>query len=259
MNLAPPILARARRWCLAAVLAAVLGGCASGPQANPADPLEPFNRSMFAFNDALDRHVLKPVATTYHDAVPHPLRRGVGNFFANLQDVWSLVNNVLQLKVEAAADSFGRVLINTTIGLGGIFDVASEAGIARHTEDFGQTLGRWGVGAGPYVVLPFFGPSTVRDTAALPVDWRGDLVVQQDDVALRNTLWALRTVDGRAQLLKAGQVLEDVALDKYTFTRDAYLQRRRSAIYDGNPPDETPAPDDAADEAAPAPAPVPAR
>lgn len=224
---------------LAALLAcALLAGCATGPRAHPADPLEPFNRSMFEFNDALDRGVVKPVATAYRDVVPELVRRGVGNFFNNLEDAWSFVNNVLQVKGEGAANSFVRVLVNTTIGLAGVLDVATEMGVERHTEDFGQTLGRWGVGAGPYIVLPFLGPSTLRDTAALPVDWRGDIVTQQEDIALRNSLWALRAVDHRAQLLKAGEVLEEVALDKYTFVRDAHLQRRRNAVYDGNPPEE---------------------
>lgn len=228
-----------RRLGLAVVLScAALAGCASGPQAHPADPLEPFNRAMFEFNDALDRTVAKPVATVYRDVTPELVRRGVGNFFNNLEDAWSFVNNLLQFKGEGAANSFMRVAVNTVFGLGGILDVATEMRIERHTEDFGQTLGRWGVGAGPYVVLPVLGPSTLRDTAALPADVRGDMVAQQDDIALRNSLWTLRAVDNRAQLLKAGEVLEQVALDKYTFVRDAHLQRRRNAVYDGNPPEE---------------------
>lgn len=229
-----------RRLGLAVLLgcAAALAGCASGPNANPADPLEPFNRSMFEFNDALDRTVVKPVATVYRDVMPKPVRHGVGNFFGNLEDAWSFVNHLLQFKGEGAANSLMRVCVNTVIGIGGVFDVASEMGIERHTEDFGQTLGRWGVGAGPYIVLPVLGPSTLRDTVALPVDVRGDVVAQQDDITLRNSLWALRAVDKRAQLLKAVEVLEEVALDKYTFVRDAHLQRRRNAVYDGNPPEE---------------------
>ena len=223
---------------------AMLAGCATGPNANPKDPLEPFNRSMFEFNDALDQAVLKPVATAYKDVTPDLLRRGVGNFFNNVEDIWSFVNNVLQLKGEGAANSIMRVSVNTLFGLGGILDVASEMRIERHTEDFGQTLGRWGVGAGPYVVLPIFGPSTLRDTVALPVDkTMGDPVTKIDDIPVRNTLWALRLVNKRAQVLKAGDLLEEVALDKYTFFRDSHLQRRRNAVFDGNPPEEEPEPE----------------
>lgn len=132
-----------------------------------------------------------------------------------------------------------RVLVNTTAGLAGILDVASEINLERYTEDFGQTLGYWGVSPGPYIVLPVLGPSTLRDTVALPVDWRGDLVNRQEDVAVRNSLWALRVLDNRARLLRLGDMLEDAALDKYTFVRDAHLQRRRNLVYDGNPPEET--------------------
>jgi phospholipid-binding lipoprotein MlaA len=220
------------------LVALVLTGCATGPNANPADPLEPLNRSVYKFNDAVDRTVFKPVATTYRDVTPTLVQKGIGNFFGNLEDAWSFVNNVLQFKGEAAADSFFRVGVNTFIGLGGILDVASEMRIERHTEDFGQTLGYWGVGAGPYIVLPFLGPSTLRDTAALPVDFRGDAVTQVEDVPTRNTLWVLRATDQRAALLKAEKVLDEVALDKYSFIRDAYIQRRRNAVYDGNPPEE---------------------
>jgi phospholipid-binding lipoprotein MlaA len=228
-----------------------LTGCASGPHANPADPLEPFNRSMYKFNDAVDQAVLKPVATAYRDVTPDLVRRGVGNFFANLQDAWSFVNNVLQLKGEAAASSLMRFSFNTVFGLGGVLDWASEMKMPRYTEDFGQTLGYWGVGAGPYVVLPLLGPSTLRDTVALPVDFKGDAVSQIDSVPVRNTLLVTRAVDQRAELLKAESVLEAAALDKYAFIRDAFMQRRRNAVYDGNPPDEEPMDDPASQEADP--------
>lgn len=216
----------------------LLTACATGPNANPADPLEPFNRSVYKFNDAVDRTVLKPVATAYRDVTPSMVQKGVDNFFGNLQDAWSFVNNVLQFKGEAAADSFFRVGVNTLMGLGGILDVASEMRIERHTEDFGQTLGHWGVGPGPYIVLPILGPSTLRDAVAFPVDVKGDAVAQVEDVAVRNSMLGLRLVDQRAGLLKAGDVLEEVALDKYTFMRDAFLQRRRNDVYDGSPPEE---------------------
>jgi phospholipid-binding lipoprotein MlaA len=213
-------------------------GCATGPNANPADPLEPFNRGVARVNDAVDKAVVRPVATAYRDVLPSPVRTGVNNFFGNLSDVWSFANSVLQLKLQSSAENFMRVNVNTVFGLGGLLDIATEAGIDRHNEDFGQTLGRWGVPPGPYLVLPVLGPSTVRDTAALPVDWRGDLLTQVNDIPVRNSLYALRAVDIRANLLRAGQLLDDAALDKYSFTRDAFLQRRRNDVYDGNPPDD---------------------
>ena len=218
--------------------ALLLTACASGPNANPRDPMEPFNRGVYGFNDAVDRAVIKPVATAYRDVLPSPVRTGVSNFFNNLQDLWSFVNNTLQLKGEGAGNSIVRFGVNTVFGLGGLIDIASEMRIERHPEDFGQTLGRWGVGAGPYVVLPLLGPSTVRDTAALPVDMTGNVVSQVDHVPTRNSATVLNLVDRRSQLLDASQMLDEVALDPYSFTRDAYLQRRRNQVYDGNPPDE---------------------
>lgn len=215
-----------------------LSGCASGPNANPRDPLEPFNRGVYQLNDAVDRAVLKPVATAYRDVLPSPVRTGVNNFFSNLQDAWSAVNSALQLKGEAAGNNLVRFGVNTFLGLGGVLDIASEMRIERHTEDFGQTLGHWGVGAGPYLVLPLLGPSTVRDTAALPVDAQGNLVSGVNDVATRNSVTALNLLDRRSRLLDATKLLDQVALDPYTFTRDAHLQRRRNSVYDGNPPDE---------------------
>jgi phospholipid-binding lipoprotein MlaA len=224
-------------WAGAAVLAVVLlQGCATGPGANPADPLEPFNRAMFGFNEGVDRAVLKPVATVYRDVTPQPVRTGVTSFFGNISDVWATVNNLLQGKGEAAADSLFRVTTNTIWGLGGIFDVATEMKIPKHTEDFGQTLGVWGVGSGPYLVLPLLGPSTVRDTAGLLVDSQLDVVTQTSNVRVRNSLTTLRVVNVRANLLGAGDVLDQAALDKYSFTREIYQQRRSSLI--GNAPAE---------------------
>jgi len=202
-----------------------------------ADPLESFNRSMFTFNDALDRNVLKPVAGAYEQVTPSFFRKGVSNFFGNLGDAWSTVNSALQLKPKHTVENLMRVLVNSTFGILGVMDVATEVGIERHTEDFGQTLGYWGVGAGPYVVLPVLGPSTLRDTAALAVDFKGDWVTLQDDVAFRNSAYVLRGVNQRAKLLRAGNMLEEAALDKYTFVRDAYLQRRQSQVLDGDLPD----------------------
>lgn len=219
-------------------LAATLAGCATGPNADPRDPLEPFNRGVYKFNDAVDTAVLKPVATAYRDVTPSLIRRGVGNFFANLEDIWSFVNNSLQFKGQAAGDSLARFGINTFLGIGGIFDLASDLGIERHSKDFGHTLGYWGVGPGPYLVLPLLGPSTVRDTVALPVDMSADLVSQVSHTRTRNSAKVLRVVDTRSEFLRASEMLDEIALDKYSFVRDAHLQRRRNTIYDGNPPEE---------------------
>ena len=202
-----------------------LAGCASGPNADPRDPLEPYNRSMTRFNDGVDAAVLKPVATAYQQAVPAMARTGVSNFFANLGDAWSFVNNTLQLRAEGALASFFRFSTNTFLGLGGVLDVASEMGIERHKQDFGLTLGHWGVPPGPYLVLPILGPSTVRDTLALPVDAKGNLLREVTPDAPRNALY-VRAVDVRSNLLRAGEVLDSAALDKYSFTRDVFLQVR---------------------------------
>jgi phospholipid-binding lipoprotein MlaA len=218
--------------------ATLLAGCASGPNANPHDPLEPFNRGVYKFNDAVDTAVLKPVATAYRDVTPHLVRQGVGNFFGNLQDAWSAVNSALQLNGPATSDNLGRFMINTFVGIGGLFDVASDLGIQRQTKDFGLTLGHWGVGPGPYLMLPLLGPSTLRDTAALPVDSQGDMVGSLTDVPTRNSTMVVRIVDQREGLLRATEMLDKIALDKYSFVRDAHLQRRRSAVYNGNPPEE---------------------
>lgn len=229
---------RSARLASALVLALLASGCATGPNANPRDPLEPLNRGVYSFNDAVDRAVVKPVATAYRDVLPQPVRTGVSNFFANLQDAWSGVNNALQLKPRESVESFMRFGVNTVFGLVGLLDIASEMRIDRHTEDFGQTLGYWGVGAGPYLVLPLLGPSTVRDTAALPVDAQGNLLSNVSDVPARNSATAVNLVDRRARLLEASKMLDQVALDPYTFSRDAFLQRRRNQVYDGNPPDD---------------------
>ncbi|MGJ7503879.1 MlaA family lipoprotein [Variovorax sp. ZT5P49] len=226
------------RWVGAAAFLALMAGCATGPNANPADPLEPFNRGVSRFNDTVDDAVLVPVATAYQKALPSMVRTGVNNFFGNIGDVWSLANNVAQLKLQNSAETFMRLNVNTFFGLGGLLDVATEAGIPRHEEDFGQTLGYWGVGPGPYVVLPLLGSSTLRDTAAKPVDMYGDPLGYVEDIPWRNSLTVLRIVDTRSQYLRASRLLGDAALDKYSFTRDAFLQRRRSQVYDGNPPDD---------------------
>jgi phospholipid-binding lipoprotein MlaA len=204
-----------------------LAGCATGPDRN--DPFEPWNRKVSNFNEAVDSLVLKPAAIGYREVVPPLGRTGVSNFFSNLGDAWSAANNLLQFRLHYAAESWLRVGVNTFFGLAGILDVASELGIERHREDFGQTLGRWGMPAGPYMVLPVLGSSTVRDTVALPVDRWGD-PLRVVPAGAETGLYALRVVDIRSNLLRASSVLDEVALDKYSFTRDAYLQRRRAQI-----------------------------
>ena len=243
-----------KRWLAyvaLAVVAATSTGCATGPNANPKDPLEPMNRSISRFNDSLDENVLKPVATTYKDSTPELLQKGVRNVFNNLSDIWSTVNNGLQLKGRDTAESLMRSVVNTVFGIYGIFDVATEIGLERHPEDFGQTLGAWGVPNGPYVVLPLFGPSTLRDTAAMPVDTAADYVRNLNHVPTRNSAMAVRVVEKRADLLGASNLLSEAAIDKYSFTRDAYLQYRRNQIYDGNPPDEDELVDPSAEPAVP--------
>ena len=218
-----------RRVALAASVsvAALLSGCATttGP-ANPADPLESMNRSIYSFNEGVDEAIFKPVATAYQNVTPRVARQGVTNFFDNLGDAWSFVNNVLQGQGQGAYNSMVRFSVNTVLGIGGLFDIASEAGIERQKQDFGQTLGRWGMPTGPYLVLPFWGPSTVRDSAGLVVDAYGYPANSMDDVRWRNSLFGLRMVNNRANLLKAGDVLDSVALDKYSLVRDVYLRSR---------------------------------
>jgi phospholipid-binding lipoprotein MlaA len=220
---------RAVLLALAAAVLMLLGGCA-GFNTNPRDPLEPMNRKVMQFNEGVDAILVKPAATAYQEGIPPLVRTGVSNFFGNLSDAWSFVNSALQFKFQNAAENFMRLNVNTFFGLGGILDIASELNIERHREDFGQTLGRWGIPAGPYIVLPLLGPSTLRDTIALPIDRRADPVRQVNPAVDRNSLYVLRAVDVRSNLLRVGSVLEEAALDKYSFTRDAYLQRRRAEI-----------------------------
>jgi len=238
MNLIKTNSKRALVWAALLVMAAMTVGCASGPGVDPRDPLEPFNRSVFKFNDAVDRAVLKPVANAYVDVAPILVRKGVSNFFENIEDAWSTVNNTLQFKGVAATESFFRFGINTFLGLGGVLDVASEMRIDKHPKDFGHTLGYWGVGAGPYLVLPLLGPSTVRDGAARFVDAQADFAGGLQHVPTRNVVTTVKLVDKRAGLLKVTNMLDQMALDRYTFTRDSYLQSRQSAIFDGNPPED---------------------
>lgn len=201
------------------------------------DPLEGWNRAVFSFNEGLDSALLKPLASAYQAAVPELVRTGVGNVFGNFGDVWSAVNQLLQGKPAAAAQMTMRVATNTLFGVAGIFDVASDVGLERQSEDFGQTLGRWGLPAGPYLVWPLLGPSSLRDSAGLPLDlsWSPSALTRDD--ALRFGLTSLRLVDARAQLLNASRMIDEIALDKYGFIRDGYLARRRNLVYDGDPPE----------------------
>lgn len=218
----------------------MMAGCATTGQGHltaQRDPFESVNRAVFRFNDSIDRVVLKKVAKVYKEEAPVGIQIGVGNFFGNLADVGTAANNVLQGKMADGLSDMMRVLVNSTFGLYGVLDIGSEAGLTKHREDFGQTLGVWGVQSGPYVMLPFLGPSTARDTISLPVDSLSDPWPYTTPAAWRNDGLVVRLVDKRAGLLDGAKLVEDAALDRYEFIRDAYLQRRRSLIYDGEVPE----------------------
>lgn len=224
-----------RALVLAAALLTLSAGCAT-TASNPQDPLEGYNRAMFSFNDGVDRALIKPAAQAYEAVLPSPVRTGVGNVFGNIGDPWIGINNLLQGKVADALSDLMRFLVNSTFGFAGILDVASEMGLPKHDEDLGQTLGSWGVGEGVYVVLPFFGPRTVRDAVALPVDMMGDDVWGITHIPTRNTLTAVRLVHARSRVLGIDRTLEEGTLDKYSYVRDFYLEQRRYKVFDGNPP-----------------------
>ena len=219
----------------------LVAGCATTQQTERVakiDPFESINRAVFTFNENADEYVIKPAAEAYQFVLPEFVRTGVTNFFSNIGDIFVAVNNLLQGKPGNAANDIGRFLVNSTIGILGLFDVATDAGLEKNKEDFGQTLGVWGVPSGPYVVLPLFGPSSVRDTAGLAVDLKTDFILNSNqlnhDQKVGSTV--LRVVNQRANLLNASQLLEDAAFDKYSFLRDSYLQRRHNQVHDGNPP-----------------------
>lgn len=216
---------------------AILTGCANRPpQEDIADPLEPVNRVVDKFNDKVDRAVIKPTAQAYEKVVPTPARTSVTNFFSNLGEPLVIVNQFLQGKPREGFSDTGRLLVNSTIGLLGLFDPATQMGLSKHNEDFGQTFGTWGIGEGWYVVLPILGPSTVRDTFGKVGDYQLDPLAYHEEIRERNSLNGLRLVDTRANLLSATKVRDTAALDVYLFTRDAYRQHRWSRIHDGNPP-----------------------
>jgi phospholipid-binding lipoprotein MlaA len=223
------------RYLLAPALALLLSACATTSH-DPRDPWEGLNRKTFAFNDAVDRAVLKPAAQGYVKATTPFIRARVSNFFANLDDIGTGFNDVLQGKLPHAINDFGRIVVNTTLGVGGLWDVASGLGVEKRNEDFGQTLGWWGVPPGPYFVIPLLGPSTSRDAPARAVDPQWFWSDAIDDDLVSWSLWGLDVVQARAQLLKAERVIEQAALDRYLFVRDAWLDRRRNQVYDGKPP-----------------------
>lgn len=222
------------RWF--GVLALGVAGTALAAEDNPRDPYEGFNRSMFAVHETLDRYAAKPVAQAYDAVMPLPAQAGVGNFFSNVGELVVGVNSLLQGKPGDAGIDLARLAINSTVGIFGLFDVASELGLEKHEEDFGQTLAVWGVGDGGYLFLPAFGPRTVRDMGGWAVDATIDRAWRWRPISVRNSMVALRFVDVRASLLPADKVIEEAAVDKYAYIRDAHLQRRRHQIFDGRPP-----------------------
>ena len=215
-------------------------GCATldGPP-NPDDPLERYNRAMFSFNETMDRAVLKPVAKGYNWIMPNFLSTGVTNFFSNLDDIVVFANSLLQLKFQKAGETSARLVLNTTFGLFGLLDLGPRMDLPKQNEDFGQTLAFWGVDSGPYFVLPFLGPSTVRDGLAVPVDWiLFDPVFQDKELKVTLSLLVVRYTDKRAGLLTATDIIDETAPDKYAYIRDAFLQRRQYLIHEGAPPDD---------------------
>jgi len=222
---------------LAALVALALAGCATPGTGDPRDPLEPLNRGIYEVNEAVDRTVIRPVAEAYVAVVPAPARTGVSNFFGNLYDYWNAINNLLQGKVGTAVSDVGRIALNTTVGLLGFVDVASRVELEKSDEDLGQTLGWWGIGHGPYLVLPLIGPSSLRDGAGTVAQIALDPLTRSiDDDPTMWGLWGLRLVNVRANLLGVGRVFDQAASDRYAFLRDAYFQRRRNQLWDGNPP-----------------------
>lgn len=217
----------------------LLTACATTQQHSETnDPLEGYNRVIYSFNDTVDKAVTKPIAQGYNYVMPDPVNKGISNFFSNLDDITVIINDLLQFKFSQALDDTGRFLLNSTVGVVGLIDVASSHGLEKNNEDFGQTLGAWGVDTGPYIVWPFIGPSNMRDTVGLVGDYYTDPVTYVEGPDARNPFLITRIVDKRANLLKAEKVLNEAAIDEYSYVRDAYLQRRENLVYDGNPPED---------------------
>ena len=241
MFLVVKFMSKIRQYVLLC-MAAMLVGCASipaGVEPSPHDPWESFNRSVFEFNEGLDAYLLKPVVAGYRFVLPEFVREGIYNFFSNYGDIYNVAYNLLQGKPGYAFNDLMRVVVNTTMGLGGFIDLATPGGLEKHKEDWGQTLGVWGVPAGPYVVLPFFGPSNLRDTFGTVADLESDYLFRLlPDVALRNSITGLRVVNARNTYYEAGDLLDGAAIDKYSFMRDAYIQRREYQINEGRDDEE---------------------
>ena len=248
---------RLRRLLVALGAATLLAGCATtGSVPHPDDPYEGFNRGMFKFNQRVDKYTLRPVARVYDTVAPNVVQKGVTNFFGNIGDIWIGANNILQGKVGDGIQDWMRFLVNSTWGIGGLIDIASDAGLTKHDEDFGQTLAVWGVGEGPYVVLPLFGPRFLRDAVALPVDLIADPVGHVSDVRVRNSATGLRLTQNRATALGLEKTVRQGSLDQYGFVRDFYLQQRRYNVNDGNVTIEYEDFDAPADESADSPSPA---
>ncbi|MGK8195798.1 MlaA family lipoprotein [Burkholderia cepacia] len=209
---------------------AVLTGCATGPNRNPNDPLEPMNRAMYKFNDTVDTNIAQPIAKGYQKVTPTPVRTAISNFFSNLGDLGNIANNLLQLRITDATQDLMRVAMNSLFGVAGLIDIATPAGLPKHHQDFGLTMARWGVPSGPYLVLPVFGPSTFRDGVGRAVDVRFNLL-NYIEPAARNPMYIAQFISARSDLLGATDLLKQAALDPYSFVRDAYLQQRKSLTY----------------------------
>ena len=218
---------------------AVLSGCATGPNRNPNDPLEPMNRAMYKFNDTVDTNIAQPIAKGYQKITPTPMRTAISNFFSNLGDLGNMANNLLQLRITDATQDLMRVAMNSVFGVAGLIDIATPAGLPKHHQDFGLTMARWGMPSGPYLVLPVFGPSTIRDGVGRAVDVRFNLL-NYIEPAARNPMYIAQFISARSDLLGATDLLKQAALDPYSFVRDAYLQQRKSLTYRGQSASATP-------------------
>jgi phospholipid-binding lipoprotein MlaA len=221
------------------LLISLLVGCTTNvAYDDPHDPLEGFNRAVYKFNDAADRYVMKPIAEGYDKVVPTPVDKGITNFFSNIEDLIITANDIFQGKFQQGLTDFARFLANTTVGVGGLFDVATSGGMVKHNEDFGQTLGAWGFNTGPYLVLPLLGPSNVRDGIGLGFNALAWPITYLGNLGIQTGLATIRTIDARADLLEATDILKEAALDPYVYIREAFLQRRRFLVYDGRVPRE---------------------
>lgn len=224
---------------LAVLLTLTMAGCATGPNARADDPFEPWNRAMYAINEPIDKNIVVPIVKAYVEYVPWIFRKAASNYFNNIDDLFSGINGTLQGKFDKAGHDFGRVMVNTLAGIGGLIDVASEAGIPRGEEDFGQTFGYWGIPQGPYFFIPLLGPTTVRDGTgwAMRLAWSPTTFIP--DIPVRNVIYGIGAFDLRSQFLDAGSLIEEASIDPYSYVRRAYLQRRLYQVYDGKiPPDK---------------------